>query len=128
VRRIMALAGDATERVKGNVWVHRWRLVVAGKNGKGRGRHEGVGLHPSKLMVVNSFWRRRPMTIYGIVRWEEREGQWQCVGALKAAGCRWWQQGRSAKKDSTMGFVIFRMGHVFGLQGQEVRFFLTLAV
>jgi hypothetical protein len=43
VSQIMALAGGATEGVKGDVWVHRWRLAAAGKDGKGGGRQQGGG-------------------------------------------------------------------------------------
>ena len=88
VSQIMALAGGATEGVKGKVWVHRWQLVAARKDGKGGGRRQGgVGIRPLKLMVVNSFWQRRQMTNYGINTGANRVGQWQRVGAPEAAGC-----------------------------------------
>jgi hypothetical protein len=47
---IMELAGGATEGVKGDVWVHRWQLVAAGKGGKGGGRWRGGGW-PSPIKV-----------------------------------------------------------------------------
>jgi hypothetical protein len=55
---------------------------------------------------------------------EDRGGQWRCVGALEAAGCRWWQRGRSAKQGGRGEIVIFRAGHVLGLRGQEARCFV----
>jgi hypothetical protein len=115
VRQIMASAGGATEGIKGNVWVHRWQLVTAGKDGKGGGRQQGgVGLRPSKLMVVNSFWQRRWMTNFGIGRGDNRGGQWQCWGVSEVAGCGWWWRGEVSKARGQGGIVIFRMGHVLG--------------
>ncbi len=44
VRQIMASAVGATERVKGDVWVHRWQLVAVGNDGKGGGMRRGGGV------------------------------------------------------------------------------------
>ncbi len=44
----------------------------------------------------------------GVSEWEMiKVGQWQCVGESEAAGCRWWQRGRSEKQGGGGGIVIF---------------------
>jgi hypothetical protein len=59
------------------------------------------------------------MPQYGIGRGDNKGGQWQRVGALEVARCRWWQRGRLAKQGGWGGDCYFLEWAMF--LGSKVR-------